>query len=461
MSVAIVGVSGIHNLNVQSARRKPPYIINHCLNLDENMIAAIMAQEQINKPVHTILLDAAPILLNTPSISTLTGQAHTLITTQSVVSELRAEEARTRFETLYRPFVEIRSPKPESVKFVRDFARRTGDLAVLSATDLEILALAYDLECERNHGDWRLRRVPGQKRTNGPKPEVAKEGAEGSTSLPNDILPVAVEQKSVEQVTQELEGVKIEEEGESNAKRTDETEILPEQIITETEDPEPSLEEEDSADSDSGWITPSNIKRKQAKDEGAANTSKEQKTLQVATMTGDFAMQNVLLQMNLNLLSTKTCKRIAHIKQTIFRCHACFQTTKDMSKQFCPRCGKPTLTRVTCTTNDKGEVKLHLKQNFQWNNRGNVFSVPKPTAGTANQKWKGPQDGGGKGGWGNGLILAEDQKEYVRAMTQGNRRKEKDLMDEDDLPGILTGERRISNRVQVGAGRNVNSRKKR
>lgn len=422
-----------------------------------------MAQEQGTKPVHTILLDAAPILTNTPSISTLTTQAHTLITTQSVISELRAEEARTRFETLYRPFVEVRSPREESVKFVRDFARRTGDLAVLSATDLEILALAYDLECERNGGDWRLRRVPGQKRTNGPKPEVAKEHSDQSNTVLEESEPIDTEQNSLDNVTESLEEVNInkEESTEPITQPTDQPEAPEEQLITETEEAVPEFEEDDSADSDSGWITPSNIKRKQAKDEGAANTSKEQKTLQVATMTGDFAMQNVLLQMNLNLLSTKTCKRIAHIKQTIFRCHACFQTTKDMSKQFCPRCGKPTLTRVTCTTNDKGEVKLHLKQNFQWNNRGNVFSVPKPTAGTANQKWKGPQDGGGKGGWGNGLILAEDQKEYVRAMSQGSRRREKDLMDEDALPGILTGERRTSNRIQVGAGRNVNSRKKR
>lgn len=433
-----------------------------------------MSQDAPTKPIHTILLDAAPILVNTPSISTLTAQAHTLVTTQSVISEIRAEEARTRFETLYRPFVEIRSPKPESVKFVKDFARRTGDLAVLSATDLEILALAYDLECERNGGDWRLRRTPGQKRTNGPKPETtqAVPQSEPSKEEPSveagdqehaetRVPSISEVEEKIQQTT--LDEIPKQENEEDHVQPQAEDEPLPDHSAVVDSEPTHEVEveeDEDSADSDSEWITPSNIKRKQAKDEGSADTSKEQKTLQVATMTGDFAMQNVLLQMNLNLLSTKTCKRITHIKQTIFRCHACFQTTRDMSKQFCARCGKPTLTRVTCTTNDKGEVKLHLKQNFQWNNRGNVFSVPKPTAGTANQKWKGPRDGGGKDGWGSGLILAEDQKEYVRAMSQGNRRKEKDLMDEDSLPGILTGERRQTGRVQVGAGRNINSRKR-
>lgn len=89
-----------------------------------------------------------------------------------------------------------------------------------------------------------------------------------------------------------------------------------------------------------------------------------------------------------------------------------------------------------------------------------MFSIPKPTSGSANGKWKG---GGGKGGWGNDLILAEDQKEYVRATAEQNRqlRRERDLMDEDYLPGILTGERnKGTGHIRVGAGRNVNSRRR-
>ena len=419
-----------------------------------------MALATENKPVHIILLDASPILLNTPSISTLRATCTTLVTTAAVVSEIKGEEARTRFETLYKPFVEIRTPKPESVKVVRDFARRTGDLAVLSSTDIDVLALAYDLECEQNGGDWRLRRVPGQKRVNG-KPPI-KNLANGDSK--EEELPASSERATLEEVTQTLQethikpddpltdapnNVVFQSEAETTAEGTDEVEQVSGTV------------EDESADSDEGWITPSNIKRKQAMDDGGADTSNSlQKLLQVATMTGDFAMQNVLLQMNLNLLSTKTCKRISNIKQTIFRCHACFQTTRDMSKQFCSRCGKPTLTRVTCTTNDKGEVKLHLKANFQWNNRGNVFSVPKPTAVNANQKWKGPKTGGGQGGWGNDLILAEDQKEYLRAVGSQKRSKQKDLMDEDSLPSILTGDRSHTGRIQVGAGRAINSRKR-
>lgn len=164
--------------------------------------------------------------------------------------------------------------------------------------------------------------------------------------------------------------------------------------------------------------------------------------------------------MNLNLLSTTTLQRIRHLKSFVKRCHACFFTMKDMNKQFCPRCGNDTLTRVSCTTEANGQFKMHLKKNMQWNNRGNRYSIPKPQPGSASGKWKG---GGGKGGWGNDLVLAEDQKEFTRAVTDEKRRqrKEHDLMDEDYLPGILTGERsKQAGKIKVGAGRNVNSRKR-
>jgi len=440
------------------------------------------------KPIHTIILDSTPLLLNTPSLSTLLANSEALVTTHSVISEIRDRNARERIETLYLPFVTLRQPEPESVNIIKRFAQKTGDAAVLSKTDFEVLALAYDLECERNQGDWRLRRVPGQKRLNGNPPKKVdfinldevtegeeKQPDENETSSLQEIDTMTyqfqntniLDSKTESDVALEPEDAK---EIGSNSGLQDSalrhTSQQPQRFLDETAPSETELtplSEDLSSDSDSAeWITPSNIKKYQANDGAASNSTKSDvKTLQVATITGDFAMQNVLLQMNLNLLSPATCKRIEHIKQTILRCHGCFATTKDMTKQFCPRCGNPTLTRVTCTTNDRGEVRLHLKANMQWNNRGNVFSIPKPVAGSANQKWKGPKQGGGQSGWGNELILAEDQKEYIRAMSDNRRSVKKDLMDEDYLPSILTGDRtRAGGRVRVGAGRNVNSRKK-
>jgi RNA-binding protein NOB1 len=403
--------------------------------------------------VHTIILDSSPLLLNTPGISTLLANSHVLVTTPSVLAEIKSEEARARVDILYMPFLTVRSPKPESIKFVKEFARKAGDSVSLSQTDYEVLALAYDIECERNGGDWRLRNKPGQKRMNGSPPK--KEAVESDTDAEEKTAEAeSTQQEAAQNLETRIASMHISD--------TPASPQNPAQDSIETP-PSPSHPEDNpSSDSDDGWITPSNIQKHQLKDESANNNTRTpERTLQAATMTGDFAFQNVLLQINLNLLSTKTCKRITSIKQFLLRCHGCFATTRDTSKQFCPRCGQPTLTRVTCTTNDRGEVRLHLKKDMQWNNRGNVYSIPKAGTGNASQRWKGSKSGGGQGGWGNELILAEDQKEYVRAAGANRRMKGKDLMDEDVLPSLLTGDRgREGGRIRVGAGRNVNSRKR-
>lgn len=230
------------------------------------------------KPVHTIVLDAGPLLKNIPPLSTLLAQSEELATTPSVINEIRDPDARARVETLYLPFLKQRTPTPKSISVISEFARKTGDRAVLSKVDIEILALAYELECERNGGDWRLRSVPGQKRVNG-KPPVKEE-------------------TKVEELTKELENTTLQsaetpvlEENEENGSPATEEQTSPEQII-EPQSAEEAEEAEDDEESDGGeWITPSNLKKKQARDEGsAAITATEPKVMQVATMTTDFAV---------------------------------------------------------------------------------------------------------------------------------------------------------------------------
>ncbi|OBT41741.1 hypothetical protein VE00_07978 [Pseudogymnoascus sp. WSF 3629] len=473
------------------------------------------------KPIYAIVLDAAPIITNTPPISTLLTQATELYTVPHVLAEIRDVAARSRLETTLLPFLKLRTPRPASIKAVTDFARRTGDLEVLSKPDVLVLALSYELECERNGGDWRLRSLPGQKRLNGAPPGSVVEGEkvegdkveggekeEDKTEVKEEVkevkpipesrgawgtkIPTAepVVAEAEAEATKDVEisaavaevpakdaevpEVKTEEptpestepstESQTEAKSTEES--LAALSLTPSEEPSTDItpdapeeveESESDEDDEGGWITPSNIKKVQAKETaGSAPQEPEVKTMQVACITSDFAMQNVLLRMNLNLLSP-TMTRVRQLKTWVLRCHACFDVTKDMSKQFCTRCGKPTLLRVSCSTDKDGTFKVHLKKNKQWSSRGNVYSIPKPVAGSANTR----AGGGGKGGWGQTLILAEDQKEYVQATERAKRTKERDLMDEDYLPGLLSGSRRgPGGRPIVGAGRNVNSKKR-
>ncbi len=439
----------------------------------------------LTKPVHTVVLDAGPILKNEPAMSSLLAQSENLITVPSIISEIRDATARNRVQTTLLPFLTLRTPSQGSLKIVTDFARRTGDLQVLSRPDLQILALSYELECERNGGDWRLRRLPGQKGLNGSPPKKDESetksasvdtvqaanlsAAHDARIVQSEVAQHGREQEDAAQVSKESDSpvpLDLPDQIDEVVDALDGTNLAENSPLSADINSIPDPEEDtqgtgDSDGSDSeGWITPSNIKKHQSKaTSDSVAPQKEPKTMQVATITTDFAMQNVLLQMNLNLLSP-SLQRVKHLKTYILRCHACFEKTKDMQKQFCPRCGKPTLTRVACSTNQNGEFRIHLKKNMQWNTRGDRYSIPKPVSGSANGKIN-VGKGGGKGGWGQGLVLAEDQKEYVQAMQSQGRKKERNLLDEDYLPSILTGDRgRAGGRIRVGAGKNVNSKKR-
>lgn len=256
------------------------------------------------KAVHTIVLDAGPLLKNVPPLSTLLAQAEELVTTPAVVGEIRDPDARARVETLYLPFLKQRSPSPKSVQVISEFARKTGDRAVLSRVDIEVLALAYEIECERNGGDWRLRSVPGQKTVNG-KPLVKEtekqddttegeklDNAEASETPQADVSK-SEDTSNIDTVTNSLEQTDLNRKGEQNGLETAK-EVVPTTDNTENDTADANeLPDEEGEDSDGGgeWITPSNIKKKQAIDEAVGvSATQEPKVMQVATMTTDFAV---------------------------------------------------------------------------------------------------------------------------------------------------------------------------
>ncbi|KAH8118468.1 Nin one binding Zn-ribbon like-domain-containing protein [Phellopilus nigrolimitatus] len=139
----------------------------------------------------------------------------------------------------------------------------------------------------------------------------------------------------------------------------------------------------------------------------------------VGCMTADFAMQNVLLQLGLSLVGVEG-KRIEKVKTWVLRCHACFKICKDATKKFCPSCGNPTLLRTSVTAkaptadDSAPTLQVHLKKNFVYRTRGTIFSIPAPKSGSS------------KKGSGEGLILREDQSEYMRAKMREDGRRERE-----------------------------------
>jgi RNA-binding protein NOB1 len=107
-----------------------------------------------------------------------------------------------------------------------------------------------------------------------------------------------------------------------------------------------ALDDLPASDDEGDWITPTTVSHQKSLDMGLipsipATTTNSSTTvattpgakvkgpkhvpqLKAACMTGDFAVQNVLLQMGLNLVG-EGGKRIGMVKSWVLRCHACFK----------------------------------------------------------------------------------------------------------------------------------------
>jgi rRNA maturation endonuclease Nob1 len=98
----------------------------------------------------------------------------------------------------------------------------------------------------------------------------------------------------------------------------------------------------------------------------------------VGCMTTDYAMQNVMLQMGLQVVSLDG-NIIKQVKQWVLRCAGCYQIHYDMARLFCSHCGLNMLQRISASIDSKtGQLRLHLKKNYTPSRRGQVYSLPAP-----------------------------------------------------------------------------------
>jgi len=111
-----------------------------------------------------------------------------------------------------------------------------------------------------------------------------------------------------------------------------------------------------------------------------ATTDIKSSGVSVGCLTTDFAMQNVLIQMGLNVLSVDGML-IKHVKTYVLRCYGCMKITKDTSLKFCPHCGNQTLKRLTTSVDENGCIKYFLAKNYTIRKRGKKYSLPKPQGG--------------------------------------------------------------------------------
>nr|XP_016937290.1 RNA-binding protein NOB1 [Drosophila suzukii] len=360
----------------------------------------------------------------------LNEYAEQVLTVPDVVAEVRNKRQIRRLCVL--PFdLQVREPRPESIKHCVEFAKRTGDYASLSGIDLKVISLTYELEADTVGTDHlRTEPVMAQTIASKEKPEEMQDAS--NKRLVGWYMPEGEEEDSQEdgdsqeEEEEEAGGSEEEQEGEDNVKAAIEAQLagkeaLPGQPIPAEEDldQDPSqeeldklfeqlkcefdaeteqersellvlqpAEEEEAEESepqpapsqnleeevgDDGWITHSNIKKAKKALEGKVETDE---VPPVACMTTDYALQNVLKQLNLHLAALNG-RIIKQLRTYILRCYACYRTTSIMTKVFCPNCGNKTLKRVAVSLDENGRQVIHINTRRPLTNKYKNQSLPR------------------------------------------------------------------------------------
>ncbi|KAM3877258.1 RNA-binding protein NOB1 [Diretmus argenteus] len=369
--------------------------------------------------VEHVVADAGAFLKKAP----LQDIGKNIYTLKDVVDEIRDKATRRSLAVL--PYqLNFKEPQPEYIRLVTEFSKKTGDYPSLSATDIKVLALTYQLE--REHvGAEHLRKEPEVKveiRSTRRHPEApvhvagfhfpSKKPADGlsgrqtQTSVPADEFnSFQFWRNPLPNIEVELlELLSVEDVSVSDDSRTEVESLEAEPCEDQSgEDTGEDVEEEEEEDDGGGWINPSNIQ--QVKMECGDCTAPAD--VKVGCLTTDFAMQNVLIQIGLHVLSVNGML-IKQARNYIMRCHACFKTTTNMNKMFCPHCGNKTLKKIAVTVNEDGSIRMHLAKNPKvLNPKGLRYSLPMPQ--------------GGKHG--NNPHLVEDQRFPQQRLSHKARQK--------------------------------------
>eukprot|EP00769_Ergobibamus_cyprinoides_P001500 gnl/Ergobibamus_cyprinoides/255.p2 GENE.gnl/Ergobibamus_cyprinoides/255~~gnl/Ergobibamus_cyprinoides/255.p2 ORF type:complete len:226 (+),score=44.23 gnl/Ergobibamus_cyprinoides/255:631-1308(+) len=123
------------------------------------------------------------------------------------------------------------------------------------------------------------------------------------------------------------------------------------------------------------WITPENI----SQFTDGAQTGGDLPSDRAVCLTGDLAMQNVLLQIGLAVVAPDG-KRVTALKTFVQKCHGCLSICNDMTRAFCPKCGGQTLMKVSVTVDKKG-VPHYSRGIKTFSLRGTKFALPTPKPG--------------------------------------------------------------------------------
>ncbi|NXE95109.1 NOB1 protein, partial [Menura novaehollandiae] len=254
---------------------------------------------------------------------------------------------------------------------VTEFSKKTGDYPSLSAADLQVLALACQLQAETDGPDclrWEPQdkvrlsstprhpeaplhlagfHLPAKHKPSGKSPRQPSPGPGPAPSESDEFGSFLYWRPPLPSIEEELRELLVRifwsllpvlaprflsgfsrpfcatlmVSSPRNAQAISGSPEPPEEHRSSADGASAGEEEEDEESDDEGWITPSNLKQAQ-QDTGHCDTAPV--GVQVGCVTTDFAMQNVLLQLGLHVLAVNGML-IRQARSYILRCHGCFR----------------------------------------------------------------------------------------------------------------------------------------
>lgn len=430
-----------------------------------------------NKSVKHVIADAGAFIRNAP----LQSIGEHIYTIPEVVKEIKDKATLQRLQVL--PYkIEYRTPSQESLQIVSNFSKKTGDYKSLSAVDIKVMALTYQLEKEYV-GSEHIKTVPerkiewnattkmlekptdiagfylsktksaGNSRTTSvseksTQPSLPKESLEqescdtvkrnNESDLHNESDDNRLNQENSEPDLKEKVTVQIKDakdinnsdlsgstnvsENLDNEQDEEEVQAFPSEgeiiqgtlLEGDSEEEEELSDEDDSDDDDDGWITPRNIQEVKQK---MGEVPSEEADVMVGCLTMDFAIQNVLIQMGLNVISVDGLL-IKRAKSYVLRCSACMKVTTNVMKEFCPFCGNNALRKVSMIVEEDGSIRYFLSRRKPANTRGLKYALPLPKGGKHSQN----------------PILCADQP-FPQQRTTKKSKQKLDVFDPDYVAG--------------------------
>jgi RNA-binding protein NOB1 len=305
-----------------------------------------------------------------------------VITVRDVIREIK--DAKTRQQLQFLPYeIIFREPSNDSIRHITEFSKKTGDYPSLSAADIKVMALAYQLECEegKSHGG-NLRSEPSR------TPQLlGKDRGNGDivAAVTDDINSISLTDNSTDSDCHcdDSNGCQNDNKNHNNdgdgchgdGGHGDGCHVDDGDLDNDGSD----SDDGNGDDDDNGWIHPDNLSVVCESLGGCIEQTIQYGTM-VGCITSDYSMQNVLLQIGLNVVSIDGLL-VKSLKVYSLQCKACYKICHKIGTVFCPHCGNRALIKVSVNVSSDGIVTYHSLSSKQFSRKGLRYSLPRPRGG--------------------------------------------------------------------------------